>query len=114
MRKMTIKVFFVMLLLLQITATVAFAAVRTSDWTAGGNYPNIYYQVVNQYGGNEWDGVRFANQNPNRVKIYVSFFYRPTKAKVSEQVIYLEGGNTYSNILQLGPNVWFAFSAEKE
>ena len=109
MRKILIKVFFVMLLLVGTMSTAAFAEMQTEEWKAGGNYPNIYYQLIYRDGGNEWYGVRFANQNTYRVKIYVSLFDSNTKADISKKEIYLEGGNTNSEVLQLGPNVGFSF-----
>ena len=111
MSKKVIKVFFVMLFLVGIMSTVGFAEMRTGEWKAGGNYPNIYYQLIYRDDGNEWYGVRFANQNTQRVIIYLSFFDSITKANLSKKEIYLEGGNTNSEVLQLGPNVGFSFLA---
>jgi len=114
MRKKGFMVLVVMALLVGITSSVAFAGKNPSEWIAARNSPNIYYQYVNQYGGNDWDGVRWLNQNSYRVKISVKFSYRPTGASAGERMVYLEGGNTYSEIVQLGPNVNFSFMVDKD
>lgn len=114
MRNKGIRVLVMVALLLGMISSVVFAQTRYSEWIPARNYPNIYYQYANQFNSDEWDGVRFANQNPYRVKITVKFTYRPTGTDVGEREVYLEGGNTYSDIIQLGPNVEMSFMVEED
>lgn len=96
------------------TVSVALAAAKIGEWIPASNHPNIYHQVMNRSGGNEPEAVRFANQNSYRVKITVQFTYRPNKTNVGKRVVYLEGSNTYSEWIELGPNVEYSFSVDKD
>ena len=104
----------VLLFITGIAASVAFAAAQYSDWMPARNYPNVYHQIVNRSGGNDAEAVRFANQNSHRVKIHVVFTYRPNNTNVGDRIVYLEGGNTYSGWVELGPNTTYSFSVSKD
>jgi len=113
MKKKGFAVLVILVFVLGISASAALAAARYSDWVPARNYANIYHQVVSRSGGNEWEAVRFANQNSHRVKITVSFTYRPNKTNVGERLVYLEGSNSYSEWIELGPNVDYSFTVDK-
>ena len=103
----------VMVLLLGITSSAVSAQYKkATNWTPAGNYPNINIQYVSQ-SGDYWDGVRWANQNPHKVKISVKFFPSSTGTNVGERVIYLEAVNAMSEIVQLAPGGKVNFSVEK-
>ena len=103
----------VLVFVLGSTISVVLAAAKYSNWIPANNFPNIYKQIVNRSGGNEPEAVRFANQNQHRVKIHVVFVYRPNNANVGDRTVYLEGGNSYSEWIELGPNVTYSFSVNK-
>lgn len=113
MKRKVLAGFIVWAFLLGAAATTALAAERYSDWIPARNYPNVYHQIVNRSGGNEAEAVRFANQNQHRIKITVQFTYRPNNTSVGERTVYLEGGNSYSEWLELGPNVTYSFTVDK-
>lgn len=113
MKKKVLAGLIVLILVLGAAASAALAAARYSEWVPARNYPNIYHQVVNRSGGNEPEAVRFANQNPHRVRINVVFIYRPSNTNVGDRAVYLEGGNSYSEWIELGPNVTYSFTVDK-
>ena len=113
MKKKVMAILVVLSLSLGVAASVALAAARYSDWVPARNYPNIYHQIVNRSGGNEPEAVRFANQNSHRVRINVVFIYRPNNTNVGDRTVYLEGGNSYSEWIELGPSVDYSFTVDK-
>lgn len=113
MKKRVVATLVVLVMMLGFAASTALAAPRYSDWTSS-RYPNVYQQIVNRSGGSEAEAVRFANQNSYRVKIHVLFIYRPNNTNVGDRMVYLEGGNTYSEWVELGPNVTYSFTVTKD
>jgi len=114
MKKKEIAVILSVMLILIIVSSTALAETKYSEWYPARTFPNIYHQLVNRYGDEGWDGVRWANQNQFRVKITVRFYYQKTGDNVGTREVFLEGGNTYSAIVDLGPGVWFEYKVEKE
>lgn len=112
--KKSIAMLVILVLILGIAASTALAAARYSDWIPARNHPNVYHQIVNRSGGNDAEAVRFANQNSYRVKIHVIFTYKPSNTNVGERMVYLEGGNTYSSWVELGPNTTYNFSVDRD
>lgn len=100
-----------MVFLLAAESAVALAGARYSNWIST-RYTDIFYQEANWSGGTEVEAVRWANQSSHRVKITMKFVYRKTNEDVGQRVLYLEGGNSYSEWVQLGPGVDFFYSVE--
>jgi hypothetical protein len=82
-----------------------------SNWIPANNFPNAYLQMVNQFNSQQWDGIRFGNQNPFGIKITVNFTHQGTY--LNTRTVYVEGGNNYSEILQLGPGVGFTWNVTR-
>lgn len=113
MRKKGFILVLLMVFLWSAGAAVALAGARYSNWIST-RYTDIFYQEANWSGGTEIEGVRWANQSSHRVKVTMKFVYRKTNEDVGQRVLYLEGGNSYSEWVQLGPGVDFYYSVEND
>ena len=88
MRKKKI-IFVVMLLALTFIANTAFAE-TTSTWSP--SYSGVYYQYVNQFGGSDYDGLRWYNGNSTQVE--VTYKNKLSNGTIVKRIIYLSGGET--------------------
>jgi len=86
MRKKKI-IFVVMLLALTFIANTAFAE-TTSTWSP--SYSGVYYQYVNQFGGSDYDGLRWYNGNSAQVE--VTYKNKLSNGSIVKRVINLSGG----------------------
>lgn len=88
MRKKKI-IFVVMLLALTFIANTAFAE-TISTWSP--SYSGVYYQYVNQFGGIDYDGLRWYNGNSAQVE--VTYKNKLSNGSIVKRVINLSGGET--------------------
>jgi len=70
-------------------SNIAFAE-TTSTWSP--SYSGVYYQYVNQFGGSDYDGLRWYNGNS--VQVEVTYKSKLSNGSILKSVIYLNGGET--------------------
>ena len=70
-------------------SNIAFAE-TTSTWSP--SYSGVYYQYVNQFGGSDYDGLRWYNGNS--VQVEVTYKSKLSNGSFVKRVIYLSGGET--------------------
>lgn len=70
-------------------SNIAFAE-TTSTWSP--SYSGVYYQYVNQFGGSDYDGLRWYNGNS--VQVEVTYKSKLSNGSILKSVIYLSGGET--------------------
>lgn len=70
-------------------SNIAFAE-TTSTWSA--SYSGVYYQYVNQFGGSDYDGLRWYNGN--NVQVEVTYKNKLSSGSIVKRVIYLSSGET--------------------
>ena len=86
-----IVVFFILVTIALLAAVpVVSADDRYSDWST--SYSGVQYQYVNQFGGNDWDGVRWINNNSGKVS--VRYKIKLKDGRTTDHLIYLEKGET--------------------
>ena len=113
MRKKCFIVMLLLMFLFSAESAVALAGAKFSNWIST-RYADIFYQEANWSGETEVEAVRWANQSSHRVKITMKFVYKKTGDNVGQKVLYLEGGNSYSEWVQIGPGVDFFYSVEND
>ncbi len=74
---------------LMASAPVVFAD-RYSGWFSGRS--GVQYQYVNQFGGKDWDGMRWHNGNSRKVAVHYKMKLRD--GRTTKHLIYLEKGET--------------------
>lgn len=90
-------IFALMLLTLIFMSNIAFAE-TTSTWSP--SYSGVYYQYVNQFGGSDYDGLRWYNGNS--VQVEVTYKNKLSNGSIVKRVINLSSGET-SAVATLSP-----------
>ena len=90
MPKKNIVVFILATIALLASLSIVSAEDRYSEWSA--SYSGIRYQYVNQFGGSDWDGVRWVNNNSGKVS--VQYKTKLKDGRTTDHMIYLEKGET--------------------
>lgn len=78
-----------MVLTMAFMSNIAFAE-TTSTWSS--SYSGVYYQYVNQFGGSDYDGLRWYNGNS--VQVEVTYKNKLSNGTIVKRIIYLSGGET--------------------
>ena len=88
-----IVVFILMTIALLAAAPVVFAQ-NYSEWSAA--YTGVQFQYVNQFGGEDWDGIRWRNGNSR--KVTVQYRMQLQDGSTTDRVIYLGKNQTGATI----------------
>lgn len=89
-------------------SNIAFAE-TTSTWSP--SYSGVYYQYVNQFGGSDYDGLRWYNGNS--VQVEVTYKSKLSNGSILKSVIYLSGGET-SAVSAISPGERVALVSTKK
>jgi hypothetical protein len=79
----------VLVLTLMATASVVFAD-KYGSWSS--SHSGVQYQYVNQFGGKDWDGLRWHNSNSGKVEVHYEI--KLSTGETTKNLIYLEKGET--------------------
>ena len=78
-----------MVFVLTFMSNIAFAEM-TSTWSS--SYSGVYYQYVNQFGGSDYNGIRWYSGNS--VQVEVTYKSKLSTGSIVKRVIYLSSGET--------------------
>lgn len=90
MLKKNVVAFIIVMIALLAALPVASAEDRYSEWSA--SYSGVQYQYVNQFGGDDWDGVRWHNNNSGKVS--VQYKIKLEDGRTTDHLTYLQKSET--------------------
>ncbi len=85
---------FILVTIALLAATPVVFAENYSDWSAA--YTGVQFQYVNQFGGEDWDGIRWRNNNSKKVTVH--YRMKLKDGSTTDRVIYLGENQTGATI----------------